>query len=159
MGTRSPEGGNPYNIDPKTLRAAPEPGRFGSGFKKPDAQDIQGADKPIFEGASITEAEKAADERCEQITKKMERYTEEQEDKISLEWFDKSTAWLKSHGFTSKEDITPEKFTREQQLAYAIETAAMFEEIMERIDSSLDEAQGTQRPDTPPEQDTTGDMY
>jgi hypothetical protein len=38
MGTRSPEGGNPYNIDPKTVRPAPEQRRLGSGFMKPESQ-------------------------------------------------------------------------------------------------------------------------
>jgi hypothetical protein len=38
MGRPTPEtgGGNPYNIDLKTLRVAPEERRFGSSFKKPE---------------------------------------------------------------------------------------------------------------------------
>jgi hypothetical protein len=36
MATRSPEGGNPHNIDPSTLRVAPHQRRFGSGFTKPE---------------------------------------------------------------------------------------------------------------------------
>jgi hypothetical protein len=87
----------------------------------------------------------------------MERYTQEQEAKIDLEWFDRSTAWLKSHGFTSKEDFKPEKFTPERQLEMAIETAAMLEDIMEQMDRSLDEEHETQRQNTPPEQDTSSD--
>jgi hypothetical protein len=36
MGTLK-EGGNPYTIDPSTLRVSPDQSRFGSGFKKPEA--------------------------------------------------------------------------------------------------------------------------
>lgn len=46
MGTRSPEGGNPYNIDPRTVRVAPEQRRFGRGFKEPESQSLQGAKTP-----------------------------------------------------------------------------------------------------------------
>jgi hypothetical protein len=102
----------------------------------------QRVEKQVFEKPLITEAEIAVNERWGAIDKKMERYTEEQEDRISKEWFDRVTAWRKSQGFTSKEDITPEKFTPEQQLVYAIETAAMLEDIMEQMDKSLDEEQG-----------------
>jgi hypothetical protein len=143
---QSPEG-IPHNIDPKTLRVVPEQRRFGSGFQKPESQGIQRADKPTSARPFVTEADReksrAINERWRAIDKKMERYTQEQEAKIDREWFDRSTAWLKSHGFTSKEDITPEKFTPEQQLVYAIETAAMLEDIMEQMDKSLDEEQET----------------
>jgi hypothetical protein len=36
MGIRSPETGNPFNIDPKTVRVAPEQRQFTSGLKKPE---------------------------------------------------------------------------------------------------------------------------
>jgi hypothetical protein len=155
MGT-SKEGGKPANIDLKTLRVAPEQRRFGSGVKKPDNLSPQGVEKPIFEKPLITEAEIAVNERWRAIGKKMERYTLEQEEKIDLEWFNRVTAWCKSQGFTT-EDFKPENFTRERQLVYSIETAAMLEECMEQMDRSLDEEQANQRPNTPPEQDTTGD--
>jgi hypothetical protein len=43
MATRSPEGGNLYNIDPKTVRVAPEQRRFESGTKKPEVPTKQPA--------------------------------------------------------------------------------------------------------------------
>jgi hypothetical protein len=132
MATHSPEGSNPYNIEPKTVRVAPEQRRFGSGFEKPETQGIQGADKPTSAKPFITEAEMAVNERWRAINKKMERYTQGQEDRISKEWFGGVTAWCKSHGFTSKEDFKPENFTRERQLVYSIETAAILEACMER---------------------------
>jgi hypothetical protein len=152
---QSPEG-IPHNIDPKTLRVAPEQRRFGSGFQKPESQGIQRADKPTSARPFITEAEIAVNERWRAIDKKMERYTQEQEDRISKEWFDGVTAWRKSQGFTT-EDFKPENFTRERQLVYSIETAAILEACMERENQRWVEEQETQRPNTPPEQDSTGD--
>jgi hypothetical protein len=156
MSNRTPEGGNPFNIDPKTVRVAPEQRRFGGGFKNPDSQGIQAGEKPVFEKPLITEAEIANNERWRAINRRMERYTQEQEDKIGDEWFDRVTAWHKSQGFT-KESFKPDNFTRERQLEYSIETAAMLEDIMEQMDRSLNEEQGNQRPNTPPDQDTSGD--
>jgi len=146
MGTPK-EGGNPYNIDPKTLQVAPEQKRFGSGFKKPERHGIQGADKPIFEGAPITEAQRLANERWRTINKRMERYTQEQEAKIDLEYYERFLGRIKP------QDIMPENFTPERQM----EAAAIFEDIMEQMDRSLDDELETQRPDTPSEQDTSGD--
>jgi hypothetical protein len=48
MATRSPEGGNPFNIDPKTVRIAPEQRRF-HGVKKQEAPKQQPSD-PDREG-------------------------------------------------------------------------------------------------------------
>jgi hypothetical protein len=39
------EGGNPLNIDSRTLRVAPDQRRFGSGFKEPESQSLKGAKK------------------------------------------------------------------------------------------------------------------
>jgi hypothetical protein len=41
MGTRSPEGGNPFNIDPKTVRVAPEQRQFRRGLKKSEEPQQQ----------------------------------------------------------------------------------------------------------------------
>jgi hypothetical protein len=46
MGTRTPEGGNPYNIDPNTLRLAPEQSRF-HGVKKPEEAKQQPSDPEL----------------------------------------------------------------------------------------------------------------
>jgi hypothetical protein len=58
MATRSPEG-NPYNIDPKTVRVAPEQSRVGSGFKKPEAPKQQ----PSNPSHELTEYYKREQER------------------------------------------------------------------------------------------------
>jgi hypothetical protein len=144
--------GRSHNIDPNTLRVAPEQRRFGSGFKKPESQGIQGADKPIFERPLITEAQRLANERWRAINKKMERYTQEQENRIGDTWFDRTTAWFKSQGFTSQ-NIGREVQRPETQM----EMAAMFEECMELENQGLLTEQTNQQPDTPAEQDTTGD--
>jgi hypothetical protein len=47
MGTRSPEGGSPFNIDPKTVRVAPEQRQYGSGFKKPEEPKQQPSDPDL----------------------------------------------------------------------------------------------------------------
>jgi hypothetical protein len=64
----------------------------------------------------------------------MERYTQEQEDKIHLEYYDRVTAWFKSQGLRPLENFTPER---------QIAAAAIFEECMEMVNQT--------------EQDTTGD--
>jgi hypothetical protein len=46
MGTRSPEGGNPFNIDPISLRRAPEQGRF-HGVKTPETMKQQASDAAL----------------------------------------------------------------------------------------------------------------
>jgi hypothetical protein len=149
------------NLDLRSLKPLPEKREAGWGVRKPDNMSPHGADKPTsdrpFNAEADIEKSRAINERWRVIGKKMERYTQEQEDKINLEWFNRPTAWLKSRGFTCKEDFKPEKFTPERQQEMAIETAAMLEDIMEQTDRSLDDEHRIQRPDTPSEQDASGD--
>jgi hypothetical protein len=84
--------GTPNNIDLRSLRPLPNEREAGSGGKKPGNLSPQAGEKPVFEKPLITEAERAANERWGAITKRMERYTQEQEDKIDNEWFDRVTA-------------------------------------------------------------------
>jgi hypothetical protein len=101
-----------HNLDLGSLKPLPEKREVGSGVKKPDNLSPQGAERPIFERPLITEAERLANERWRAINKKMERYTQEQENRIGDAWFDRVTAWFKSQGFTSQ-DFKPENFTPE----------------------------------------------
>jgi hypothetical protein len=63
----------------------------------------------------------------------MERYTEEQEDKIHDEYYDRVTAWFKSQGLRPLENFTPER---------QIVAAAIFEECMEQVNQSDQDISG-----------------
>jgi hypothetical protein len=91
----TPEG-TPKNIDVNSLNRLPEKRQTGWGVRKSDNLSPQGEERPIFEIPLISEAEIANNKRWRAIGKKMERYTQEQEDKIGDEWFDRVTAWHKS---------------------------------------------------------------
>jgi hypothetical protein len=58
-GIRSPEGGNPFNIDPKTVRVAPEQRQFRRGLKKPEEPKQQ----PTEQNHELTEYYKREQER------------------------------------------------------------------------------------------------
>jgi hypothetical protein len=59
MGTRSPEGGYQFNIDPKTVRVAPEQRQFRRGLKKPEESKQQ----PTEQNHELTEYYKREQER------------------------------------------------------------------------------------------------
>jgi hypothetical protein len=144
MGRPTPESGNPYNIDPKTLRVAPEQGQF-HGAEKLANLSPQRAERPIFQTRGITESERVANEKWRAINEKMERFTREQEKKIHLEYFDRLTAQFKPQDFMP-ENLTPER---------RIEAAEIFEEIMELANERLLEKQASHNPNTPMDQDTS----
>jgi hypothetical protein len=147
----TPEG-TPKNIDVNSLNRLPEKRQTGWGVRKSDNLSPQGEEKPVFEKPLISEAQRLANEQWRAINKRMERYTQEQEGKIHEEFFDRSTAWFKSHGFTTQ------NIGREvQKPETRMEMAAIFEECMASVDKSLDDQLETQRPDTPSEQETSGD--